>query len=98
MASAADKLVLRRLALVARSGALRQTLTADCRVLAPAFTVADRVQDAWRWLGERPLALLLPAVAAGGVWLARRPARVVTLPLRIWSLWRLWRRLAPHLR
>jgi hypothetical protein len=98
MAGSADKLSLRRLTLVTRSTALRQALAADCRVLAPAFTVADRAQDAWLWFRERPLAVLLPTAAVGAIWLARRPARLMTLPLRFWSLWRLWRRVAPHLR
>jgi hypothetical protein len=98
MAGSADKLALRRLTLVMRSTALREALADDCRGLAPVFTVADRAQDAWRWLRERPLAVLLPTAAVGAIWVVRRPARLVTLPLRFWSLWRLWRRVAPHLR
>lgn len=98
MNGSAEKLALRRHRLVMRSAALRQTAAAECRTLAPAFTVADRAQDAWIWVRERPLAVLLPTVAVGVVWLLRRPGRLVTLPLRVWSLWRLWRRVAPQLR
>ena len=98
MNGSAEKLALRRHQLVTRSAALRQAAAADWRTLAPVFTVADRAQDAWRWLRERPLAVLLPTAAVGAIWVVRRPARLVTLPLRFWSLWRLWRRVAPHLR
>lgn len=97
MASSADKLALRRQALVMRSAALRETLAADGRHLAPVFEVADRVQDAWLWVNARPLAVVLPMVAVGVTWVVRKPSRVLTLPLRAWSLWRLWRRFAPRL-
>lgn len=98
MAHSAEQLALRRQALVLRSAALRQALSADLRGIAPVFTVADRTQDAWIWLRARPLALLLPTAAAGLVWMVRKPTRLVTLPLRVWSIWRLWRRVAPALR
>ena len=97
MATPADKLALRRQALVMRSAALRETLAADGRNLAPVFDVADRAQDAWIWARARPLAVVLPMVAVGVTWVVRKPSRVLTLPLRAWSLWRLWRRLAPKL-
>jgi len=97
MSAAAHQLALRRQALVMRSAALRQTLAADCQTLAPAFVAADRVQDAWLWVRERPLAVLLPVVTVGVVWVVRKPSRLLTLPLRLWSLARLWRRLAPRL-
>jgi hypothetical protein len=95
--SSADKLALRRHALVMRSAALRETLAADGRNLAPVFEVADRAQDAWIWVRARPLAVLLPVMAVGVSWLVRKPSRLLTLPLRAWSLWRLWRRVAPRL-
>jgi hypothetical protein len=98
MKSAVDRLAQRRQTLVFRSAALRQAVTTDLRLIAPAFTVADRAQDAWIWLRAKPLALLLPAVAAGLVWAVRKPSRVLTLPLRAWSLWRLWRRIELRLR
>jgi hypothetical protein len=81
-----------------RSAALRQVLHADLRNITPAFTVANRAQDAWIWLRARPLAVLLPLVAVGVTWVVRKPARLVSLPLRAWSLWRLWQRLALRLR
>jgi hypothetical protein len=98
MARSAEPLAQRRQLLVMRSAALRDALNADLRGIAPAFTVADRTQDAWIWLRTRPLAVLLPAVALGVVWVGRKPARLITLPLRAWSLWRLWQRAAPGLR
>lgn len=99
MESSADRLAQRRQMLVLRSAALRQALTTDLQGFAPAFTVAHRAQDAWIWLRARPLALLLlPAVAAGLAWAVRKPSRVLTLPLRAWSLWRLWRRIELRLR
>lgn len=98
MNGSAEKLALRRHQLVTRSAALRQAAAADWRTLAPVFTVADRAQDAWLWVRERPLAVLLPSVAVGAVWLLRRPGRLVSLPWRVWSLWRLWQRVAAPLR
>lgn len=97
MSAAAHRLALRRQALVTRSAALRQTLATDCQTLAPAFVAADRVQDAWLWVRERPLAVLLPMVTVGVVWVVRKPSRLLTLPVRLWSLARLWRRLVPRL-
>ena len=98
MARSAEQLAQRRQALVLRSAALRQSLVADLRGLKPVFTGLDHVRDAWTWLRARPLAALLPAVAVGVAWVVRKPARLVTLPLRAWSLWRLWRRVSPRLR
>jgi hypothetical protein len=97
MTSSADKLALRRHTLVMRSAALRQTLAGDCQALAPAFTVADRAQDVWLWVRERPLAVLLPLVTVSVVWVVRKPTRLLTLPLRAWSIWRVWRRVATRL-
>jgi hypothetical protein len=98
MARSAEQLALRRQALVLRSAALRGALNADLRGIAPAFTLADRAQDAWIWLRAKPLAALLPLMAVGMVWAVRKPSRLVTLPLRAWSVWRLWRRVAPQRR
>jgi hypothetical protein len=98
MARSAEQLAQRRQVLVLRSAMLRDALNADLRGIEPAFTVVDRAQDAWIWLRAKPLAALLPLVAIGVVWAVRKPSRLVTLPLRAWSLWRLWRRVAPQLR
>lgn len=98
MARSAEQLAQRRQALVSSSAALRQSLVADLRGLKPVFTGVDHVQDAWTWLRPRPLVVLLPVVAVGVAWVVRKPARLITLPLRAWSLWRLWRRVAPRLR
>jgi hypothetical protein len=98
MALSAEQLAQRRQALVLRSATLRHALGADLCGIAPAFTVADRAQDAWIWLRAKPLAVLLPLVAVGAIWVVRKPARLVSLPLRAWSLWRMWQRVAPRLR
>jgi len=98
MARSAEQLASRRQALVLRSAVMRQALVADLSGLKPVFTGADRVQDAWIWLRAKPLAALLPLVTVGVVWAVRKPSRLVTLPLRAWSIWRLWRRVAPQLR
>jgi hypothetical protein len=98
MPRSAEQLAQRRRALVLRSAALRHALGTDLRGIAPVFTVADRAQDAWIWLRARPLAVLLPVLAAGVAWVVRKPARLVSLPLRAWSLWRLWQRVATRLR
>jgi hypothetical protein len=97
MPRSAEQLALRRQALVLRSAALRDALNADLRGIAPAFTTADRAQDAWLWLRARPLAMVLPAVAVAVVWVVRKPSRLITSPLRVWSLWRLWQRVATRL-
>ena len=101
MARSAEQLALRRQALVLHSAALHQVLNVDLRGIAPVFTAVDRAQDAWIWLRASPMVVLLPLlplVAAGVVWGVRKPARVVTLPLRAGPLWRLWRRVAAPLR
>jgi len=98
MALSAEQLAQRRQVLMLRSAALRQVLHADLHNITPAFKVANRAQDAWIWLRARPLAVLLPLVAVGVTWVVRKPARLVSLPLRAWSLWRLWQRLALRLR
>lgn len=89
----AQQLAARRLALQQRSALLRAQAVFHGRALAPVLSWADRAQAAWQWLRERPPALLLPLAVVTGLWVARRPSRLLAMPLRIWSVWRLWHRL-----
>ncbi|NCT96728.1 MAG: hypothetical protein GXD23_05110 [Comamonadaceae bacterium] len=88
----AEQLRQRHLALRRRSRTLRVRAGMQAESLHPLFGWADRVQDAWRWLRGWPPQLTLPLAAVAGLWLARRPSRLVSLPLRALSLWRLWQR------
>jgi len=89
----AQQLAARRLALQQRSAGLRAQAVHHARALAPLLGWADRAQAAWWWLRERPPALLLPLAVVTGWWVARHPGRLLTMPLRLWSVWRLWLRL-----
>lgn len=97
MARSAEQLALRRQALVLRSATLRQGLDAELRGIAPVFTVVNHVQDVWCWLRARPLAVL-PLAAVGAAWVVRKPVRLLTVSVRVWSFWRLWQRVVRRLR
>lgn len=88
------QLALRRRELAIRSTLLRSEASAHAAELQPLFGVADRVQDGWSWLRERPPAMVLPVAAVALVWVWRRPSRLLTLPWRAWAAWRLWQRVA----
>ncbi|MBN9373661.1 hypothetical protein JNX00_05225 [Hydrogenophaga sp. YM1] len=88
----AEQLRQRHLSLRRRSRTLRVRAGMQAESLRPVFGWADRVQDAWRWLRGWPPQLTLPLAAVAGLWVARRPSRLVSLPLRALSLWRLWQR------
>lgn len=90
----AEQLAQRHLALQRRSRALRIQAGVQAESLQPLFGWADRVQDAWHWLRAWPLQLTLPLAGLAGLWLARRPSRLVSLPLRLLPVWRLWQRFA----
>jgi hypothetical protein len=81
-------LARRRERLVRRSARLRDALATELRVLQPALSWADRIQDAWRWLRANPLAAAA-GVAALVVW---RPRRALGWGLRAWSAWKLVQR------
>lgn len=89
----ARQLAQRRQALRVRSRALRVRVALQARALEPVLTWADRVQSAWRWLRGWPREVVLPVAAASGLWMARKPSRFVSVPLRLLSVWRLWQRL-----
>lgn len=90
----AQHLALRRVALCRRSRDLRQRAGIHARALQPMLGWADRVYAAWQWLRTRPPALVWPLAVVTGLWVARRPSRLISAPLRVWSLWRLWLRLS----
>lgn len=88
----AEQLALRRRALLGRSRGLRISAELHAQSLQPVFRWVDRVQDGWAWVRSRPPELLWPLASVAGLWLARRPARLLTLPVKAMSLWRLWQR------
>jgi hypothetical protein len=94
----AEQLALRRQMLQGRSRGLRASATLHAQSLQPVFHWVDRVQDGWDWLRSRPPALVLPLAAAAGLWVLRRPARLLSLPLKLVSWYRLWQRFAPGAR
>ncbi len=86
---------LRRALLLARSGALRQRFGEEAQALQRPAALADAVRDQVHWWASRPL--LLAALAAVPV--VMRPRRLVNWSLKLWSGWRLWRRVQrflPH--
>lgn len=84
----AEQLASQREKLVLRSRRLRGQLVEQMQVLQPAWTWADRLQDAWIWLRANPLAVV-GGVLAVVVW---RPRRSLGLALRAWSAWKLLQR------
>lgn len=84
----AEQLAHRRERLVQRSHQLRTRLVDEMQVVQPAMLWADRLQDAWNWLRDHPMAV------AGGVLavIAWRPRRSLGLALRLWSGWKLLQR------
>ena len=90
----AQQLAQRRSALRLRSRSLRARAGLHAQGLQPVLGWADRAHAAWRWLRERPPELLWPLALVTGLWVARRPSRLVSAPLRLWSVWRLWLRLS----
>lgn len=93
--AAREALQRRQLELVARSALLRDRLGAE---LAPWMPTLRRVdagidagQRAWQWLRAHPEG----PIAASLVLVAIRPRRAWRWGLKLWSAWRVWRRLAP---
>ena len=74
--------------------ALRAQAGRHAHALQPVLGWADRAQAAWQWVRARPPELLWPLALVTGLWVARRPARLISAPLRLWSVWRLWLRLS----
>lgn len=94
----AEQLALRRRLLQGRSRGLRNGASLHAQSLQPIFGWVDRVQDGWAWLRSRPPELVWPLAAAAGLWVVRRPARLVSLPLKFMTWYRLWQRFAPGAR
>ena len=77
----------RRTGLLARSARLREEFSAGAQALQAPLATADRVRDAVHWCRERPWVL---GIAAAGFALVK-PGRVLSLGMRVWGGWRLWR-------
>ena len=82
--------VLMRPLLVARSHALRARLASEALTLQRPLALADRVRGGLHWLAAHPQ--WIAAVVALPVLL--RPRRALGWALKMWSGWRLWRRLS----
>ena len=94
---AAERLALQRRGLALRSSLLRSQAVVQAGELHTALGWVDRVQDGWIWLRQRPPALMWPMAVVSTIWVWRKPARLWRLSWRVWSAWRLWRRLAQRL-
>lgn len=95
--STREDLWRRRLELEHRSGVLRERLVEHADALQPAFRVVDQARSAGQWVVRHPW---VPALI-GGLWLARRPRRVLRLGWRVarggfwvWRLAQAWQRKA----
>jgi hypothetical protein len=86
-------LTARREQLCQRSAQLRERIAERAQVLKPGLRAVDRVRNGVRAAQDNPVWLLL-GVALAGAALAR-PRAVFDLGLRVWSGWRLWRRIRP---
>lgn len=86
-------LALRQQLLLLRSAELRSRWAADTAVLRRPLALADRVQEAWRWLRANPAA----PVAAVVVVAVLRPRRAWRWGLRLWWGWSALRRLQQRL-
>lgn len=84
-----SELARRRERLTLRSWELRQQAARQMETLQPAFSWADRLQDAWLWLRANPVPLLAGLLGLV-VW---RPRRAFGLAWRAWSGWRWLQRL-----
>ncbi|WIM04954.1 MAG: YqjK-like family protein [Candidatus Nitricoxidivorans perseverans] len=82
-------LALRKQRLQLQSAALRNDLARHVAPLAPAFGVADRVREGFRWLRRHPEAVVAGTVAL----LAARPRRLFRWARRGVIAWQAWRKL-----
>jgi hypothetical protein len=92
LSARARLLAARRVALLARSDALRAVLVDEATALARRFGLADQLVA----IGRSGFTQL--AVVAGAMWLVlARPGRVLRLASRVVMLWPLLRPLVPHI-
>lgn len=89
----AAALALRQRLLLLSSTELRGRLAADAAVLQRPLALADRVQQGWRWLRANPAAPIAVVVVVAVL----RPRRAWRWGLRLWSGWRMLRRLQRQL-
>ncbi|MCA0327029.1 MAG: hypothetical protein LCH89_15725 [Proteobacteria bacterium] len=87
-------LAVRREQLLLRSSQLRERLSARSQAFRPAFGVAERLRDGVEVVRQnRALVLLVGAAALGAV--AVRPRAALSLGLRAWSGWQMFKRVQP---
>ena len=79
---------LRQADLVARSGALRESLARDAMVLQRPLAAVDAVRGGFHWIVAHPYWLLLGLAAP----LLLRPKKITGWTLKAWAYWRVWRR------
>jgi len=84
----------RREVLLRRSAQLREQLVQRARVLRPALRAADRIGEGAQWVRHNPAWMLLGAAALTGMAVVR-PGIALRLVMRVWSGWRLLRRVRP---
>lgn len=84
MSSHRDALVQRRVALQARSAALRERLGAHGQALQPALRVADTALSVSRWLKNRPQVVIGTLVVVALL----KPGKVWRWGSGAWSVWR----------
>ncbi|QPF75612.1 hypothetical protein G8A07_23640 [Roseateles sp. DAIF2] len=94
---AEDQLRQRQLVLRLRSAELRAALRRDVQALERPLQWADRGWSAWRWLRGTPWTGRV-ALAAGGLVLLRRPARLLRWVSAGLGWWKLAQRLSASLR
>ncbi len=82
------ELARRQATLIATSGSLRERFAMDAQELAPPLAIADRVRNGFRWLLAHPQWIAV-AVAASLVF---RTRRTLGWGLRLWTGWRILRR------
>lgn len=83
------ELALRKQRLQLQSAALRNDLARHAAPFVPAFGIADRVRDGFRWLRRHPEAVVAGTVAL----LVARPRRLFRWARRGVIAWQAWRKL-----
>ena len=90
-------LAVRREQLRLRSAQLREQIAVRTSVFRPVFKATDRVRGGVRTIGnarnQHALMLLAGSAVVGA--LLVRPRSAVSLGLRVWSGWQMFRRLRP---
>lgn len=89
MSGRALALAQRQRVLLTRSAELRIHASTQLAVLRPPLDLADQFRSGWRWLRAHPEW----PIGVGLVVVVLRPRRAARWGLRLWTGWRLFRRL-----